>query len=52
MPTAPAVGSSHTCAEGSNGKAYCGGYNAHGRLGDGTTTDRLTPVGVAGTRGE
>ncbi|MGI6612082.1 MAG: IPT/TIG domain-containing protein [Candidatus Nanosyncoccaceae bacterium] len=45
--TSISVGHYHTCAVGSNGKAYCWGYNGEGRLGDGSTTDRTTPVAVA-----
>jgi alpha-tubulin suppressor-like RCC1 family protein len=44
--TAIAAGMFHTCAIGNNGRAYCWGSNGNGRLGDGTTTDRLTPVEV------
>ncbi len=36
----------HTCARRKNGKAYCWGSNDYGQLGDGTTTDRYTPVAV------
>ena len=38
----------HTCAVTAPGAAYCWGVNEYGGLGDGTTTDRLTPVPVAG----
>lgn len=38
----------HSCALDSEGAAYCWGYGIAGRLGDGSTTDRPTPVPVAG----
>jgi alpha-tubulin suppressor-like RCC1 family protein len=39
----------HTCGvTASDGAAYCWGKNSSGELGDGTTTQRLTPVAVAG----
>jgi alpha-tubulin suppressor-like RCC1 family protein len=38
----------HACAVRSNGTASCWGRNSGGELGDGSTTDRPTPVPVSG----
>jgi len=43
-----AGGSAHTCAMAESGAPYCWGWNGAGQLGDGSTTDRRTPVAVSG----
>jgi len=43
-----AAGHRHTCAVTTAGAVQCWGYNLYGMLGDGTTTNRLTPVAVSG----
>jgi alpha-tubulin suppressor-like RCC1 family protein len=48
--TAVAAGADHTCAI-SSGTVYCWGDNGTGRLGDGTTTERLVPTRVADVTG-
>ena len=40
------AGESETCAMGFTGTVECWGRNDHGQLGDGTTTDRMTPLAV------
>jgi serine/threonine protein kinase/alpha-tubulin suppressor-like RCC1 family protein len=46
--TAVAAGWRHTCALSTEGAAFCWGANDDGQLGDGTRTNRATPVAVAG----
>ena len=41
------TGVHYACAVLTTGGATCWGYNFYGQLGDGTTTNRLTPVNVA-----
>jgi len=42
-----AVGDQHTCATGSDGKAYCWGYGGYGNLGNGSTSSSITPAAVS-----
>lgn len=42
---------SFSCAVTSTGSAYCWGYNGYNQLGDGTTTQRTSPVQVVGVGG-
>ena len=49
--TRVSVGDSHTLAVGSDGNTYAWGLNSSGQLGDGTTTNRLTPVVVQAPTG-
>jgi alpha-tubulin suppressor-like RCC1 family protein len=43
-----AMRGSHACAQTTGGGLMCWGHNGSGQLGDGTTTNRLTAVGVSG----
>jgi alpha-tubulin suppressor-like RCC1 family protein len=44
--TAISCGDFHNCALNSSGNVLCWGYNAQGQLGDGSTTNRASPVPV------
>jgi alpha-tubulin suppressor-like RCC1 family protein len=46
--TRVSVGGLHTCATFGTTGAECWGANAHGELGDGTTTERHSPTPVSG----
>ena len=41
------AGNDHTCSLSTDGNGYCWGYNNNGQLGDGTDTQRATPVLVS-----
>ena len=49
--TALAPGGFHSCAL-ADGRVFCWGGNSFGQLGDGTSQDRLSPVGVQGLDGD
>ncbi len=44
------TGNAHTCGISTDNRLFCWGDNREGQLGDGTTTRRLRPVLVAGSR--
>ena len=46
-PIAVVAGELHNLAIGSDGKLYAWGYNGHGELGNGTTTQSTTPLVVS-----
>ena len=45
---ATGAGGKHACARRTTGELLCWGSNANGEVGDGTTTNRTTPVAVSG----
>jgi alpha-tubulin suppressor-like RCC1 family protein len=47
-----ALGVDHSCARLTDGTARCWGANTHGQLGDGTTTQHLTPTVVVSPSGD
>jgi alpha-tubulin suppressor-like RCC1 family protein len=47
--TQVSAGEDHACGVTTNRRAFCWGGNGTGQLGDGTTTDALVPVAVAGS---
>jgi alpha-tubulin suppressor-like RCC1 family protein len=49
--TAVDMGAFHSCAVLQDGRVHCWGANGSGGLGDGTTTNSLTPVAAAGITG-
>ena len=42
------LGNDHGCAIRTSGQLWCWGRNQYGRLGDGTTEDRFSPVPILG----
>jgi alpha-tubulin suppressor-like RCC1 family protein len=40
------AGVAYSCGTTAGGAVYCWGYNVHGGVGDGTTTDRSLPTAV------
>ena len=49
--TSVAAGAEHTCAQKDDGTVACWGLNTRGQLGDGTNTNRSTPVAVSNLSG-
>jgi alpha-tubulin suppressor-like RCC1 family protein len=45
-----AAGADHTCTISDEGRVYCWGANGHGRLGDGTSANRIAPVQVVSSQ--